>query len=194
MRPLMTLIHIFNCTQLQHEPTTCTHTLTLISCIIQRSRTLALLHIPLHISHWSNYYLGAIPPLGAFSPSTSTSGIEAIPGKDARVGRGRSCKTGSLEVVDRSCTPKWAAKSSRHLHARIMVTRDGSYGVGVLYVVSYLSRIKPYYTNCSVKYDFGHLTNFAATSPAEPPRGTPSPSERSMITCLLLPQPRRWCM
>ena len=31
----------------------------------------------------------------------------------------------------------------------------------------------------------------ALPSPLEPPRGTPSPSERSMITCLLLPQPRR---
>jgi len=28
--------------------------------------------------------------------------------------------------------------------------RDGSYGVGVLYVVSYLSRIYPYFSNCSV--------------------------------------------
>jgi len=28
--------------------------------------------------------------------------------------------------------------------------RDGSYGVGVLYVVSFLSRIKPYFSNCSV--------------------------------------------
>ena len=34
----------------------------------------------------------------------------------------------------------------------------------------------------------------ALPSPLEPPRGTPSPSERSMITCLLLPQPRRWCL
>ena len=32
------------------------------------------------------------------------------------------------------------------------------------------------------------------SSPLEPPRGTPSPSERSMITCVLLPQPRRWCL
>jgi len=28
--------------------------------------------------------------------------------------------------------------------------RDRSYGVGVLYVVSYLSRIYPYFSNCSV--------------------------------------------
>ena len=34
----------------------------------------------------------------------------------------------------------------------------------------------------------------ALPSPLEPPRGTPSPSERSMITCLLLPQSRRWCL
>jgi len=78
--------------------------------------------------------------------------------------------------------------------------RDGSYGVGVLYVVSHLSRI----FRLLRKYDFGHLTNLqpqapqsppeALPSPLEPPRGTPSPLEHSMITCLLLPQPRRWCL
>ena len=34
--------------------------------------------------------------------------------------------------------------------ALMLPTRDGSYGVGVLYVVSYLSRIYPYFSNCSV--------------------------------------------
>jgi len=32
----------------------------------------------------------------------------------------------------------------------IQISRDGSYGVGVLYVVSYLSRIYPYFSNCFV--------------------------------------------
>jgi hypothetical protein len=62
------------------------------------------------------------------------------------------------------------------IYGSLLYSRDGSYGVGVLYVVSYLSRIYPYFSNCSVYYDFGHLTNFAATSPPEHPRSTPRPS------------------
>jgi len=41
-------------------------------------------------------------------------------------------------------------KHQQNQKSVLEIPRDGSYGVGVLYVVSYLSRIYPYFSKCSV--------------------------------------------